>query len=813
MSTNESETIDITPSPRILEVLGEVDMSPEECFAEFIDNSVDEGVEGTPGRGNDEDSGDPLWVAIELPSEHNFKNDYENAEVVIQDNGPGMSREELEKNLRAGYSDKNPIDEMGLFGMGFNIATARLGNRTTVKTTREGDEQWAVTTIDFRDLTSRNEFEVEVEYEDKKDSSTHGTIIQIKRLNEMASSLKKKWKMPETLGDWYSTVLQRENVEIILDGEELDPRPHCTWSRQRCAEVGGEEIPAKTEVQDKVGEGYYCKECWNWIEDQFGEVDSEDPKCLVCDGEGDVVHREQIVWGWLGIQRFFDKEDYGIDLIRNGRVIEKHDKSFFYWENPEGKEEKEYPIDATHWGGRIIGELHIDFVPVSNTKDKFDRSNPRWKKVREAVRGEGPLRPQIASNHGYEEPNRSPLALLYKGFRYGKPPGKKHLVPGDFDEDGNLQGGDNSKAREMAEKFWNGEEEYQDDTKWWELVERAERAQRESSPGSDSNESGDSSGSSTTTDDGGSAGVNLNPEGDAGGVVVGDSSEPDGDQEGEEETTDPDNNGPAVQREFERDEELSGTYGLDDIGEPDIEFNVLRLTEGPLESEPIEVERESWDERTIRYDPGHPFFTDFDNKPIMTVLMEAASTFRTRMDDPGDWRQTRLFSELQEKYCEDQRVSPEGLAARAQDQLRHVKELISREQFDLQGYEVSDDVVEAVREKVLRTVGQGDETVEDLLVSSAYLEYAPHRELVRYFEENPEQFFDGTVWEQSYSTLGSDNLKKRSVDKFAAYLNDVIMLAEEATEVDPSSARPARRIELDRAAQSLRLLEAESATS
>lgn len=812
MSTRE--TIDITPSPRVLEMLGEVDMSPEECFAEFIDNALDEGIEGTPGRGQSGGSEEPLQISIEIPSEYTFKNEYESAEVIIRDNGPGMSKADLEKNVRAGYSDKNPVDEMGLFGMGFNIATARLGNRTTVKTTREGDDQWAVTTIDFRELKDKGDFEVDVEYQDKEDSADHGTIIRISRLNELASSLKKKWKMPQELGDWYSTVLQHENVEIVLDGKELEPRPHCTWNRQRSVEVSGEEIPTRIDIQEKVGEGNYCQECWSWLDDQFGRDGGEEhPECRICGDGGDVVHREQVIWGWLGIQRFYDKEDYGIDLIRNGRIIEKHDKSFFYCEDPEGKSEKEYPLDG-QWGGRIVGELHIDFVPVSNTKDKFDRSNSRWEKVREVVKGKGPIRPKIAKRYGYDEPNRSPLALLNKGYRYAKPPGKKHIVPGKFDKDGHLQGGDNVKPKEMAKKFWDGEDEYQDDSKWWELVERAERAQRESSPESNSSGSASPSGSSSTSaDGGGSTGVNLDPDGSSGSVDVGDGNPAGGDAGSRSEASPvPDDETPSVQQEFEKDEELSGIYGLDDIGEPDLEYKVYRLIDGTLAGEPIKVERHSYKKWTIRYDPGHPFFADFNNEPIMSVLMEVASTFRTRLDDSGNWRHTRLFAALQEKYCDDLRVSPEGLAARAQEQLRRVKASIASEEFLLEDSEVSDDVVEAVREKVLQTAGQGDEAVEDLLASSAYLEYAPHRELVRYFEDHPEQFFEGTVWEQAYSSLGSDELKRRSVNKFVAYLNDVIMLANEATAVDPSSARPARRIELDRAAQSLRLLEAESAS-
>ena len=52
--------------------------------------------------------------------------DTEMARVVVKDNGPGMSIETLEHALKAGWTGNNPLSALGLFGMGFNIATARV---------------------------------------------------------------------------------------------------------------------------------------------------------------------------------------------------------------------------------------------------------------------------------------------------------------------------------------------------------------------------------------------------------------------------------------------------------------------------------------------------------------------------------------------------------------------------------------------------------------------------------------------------------------------------------------------------------------
>ena len=80
----------------------------------------------------------------------------------ITDNGRGMDLDRLNSALRAGWSGNQRYGQLGLFGMGFNIATARLGNVTTVRTTRAGDPEWISVTIDLRKLAAANDFRVPV---------------------------------------------------------------------------------------------------------------------------------------------------------------------------------------------------------------------------------------------------------------------------------------------------------------------------------------------------------------------------------------------------------------------------------------------------------------------------------------------------------------------------------------------------------------------------------------------------------------------------------------------------------------------------
>lgn len=809
MSTQQENTIDITPTPRVLRMLGEIDLPPERCFAEFIDNALDEGIEGKPGRKSADDGGEEMRIEIETPTLYEFDDAHDEARILVRDTGPGMSKEELERNLRAGYSGKDPVDEMGLFGMGFNIATARLGNRTTVRTTRTGDESWAVVTIDFQKLEAQNSYELEVEEENKADSSDHGTEIIIEQLEEVSRTLRRQ-SLDETLGDMYTPVLENENVAIIINGDEITARPHCIWNKERSVEIGNEEFPAYIPIEEKVGDGYYCKNCWTWWEDRFVEPDAEDEtdlSCPACENGGDVDFRDQLVYGWVGIQRFFHESHYGIDLIRNGRVIEKHDKSLFDWENPEtGEMEKEYPIDTTHWGGRIVGELHIDFVPVTNVKDAFRKQNERWKKVREAVRGEGPFRPTYADDYGYE-PNRSPLGRLFKGYRTGNEPGKKRLVPGKVTSDGDVKA-INAEPQEWAEKFWQGDPEYSDDTKWWEAVERAEQTLRDPDPDPDDADSDvtDISQNSDDSNDQSESDTDdfFDPDTDSDELDVDDHNGEDSDDD-----TGPEEDSISEPLETEVDEDNSRKYGLEDIDQPDIKINARKVISGSLDGNPAEVISDSFNERTVRYDPTHDVFTGFGHEPIDAILMEIAGTFLTRMDDKTGWYQSRVYAELKSKYCADDRVTPEALASRAASILQDIGERVAQDEHNLNQYEVTEDIKTDVERNFFKNSDPDGRTIDDLIETSEYLAYAPNEEIIRYFEEHPEQFFDGTIWGRAYSDLSSEALRAQSVNEFLGYLKDARMLAEEALTFELGDANSSQAMELERAAISLRILESE----
>lgn len=452
-------SLDITPSPRLLQVLGDIPLQPWQCLAELVDNSLDELVK-QPDRTVD----DPLVIDIRIVGTGPT-----GTYLEVSDNGLGMSAEELERALRAGHSAKNRYGTLGLFGMGFNIATARLGSITTVSTTQSGSGELLQTTIDFSDIQRRESFSVPLERMQASVNET-GTTVRVLLKRDMAENLRRpatQRTLMSQLGDVYSFLLRdgvpgisvpdmsaRMPASLRFNGEPVTAKLPCIWSDQRSVTSYGQKIAAVQYIDTKLTAATACLDCGYWDRKNGPE------ECEEC-GSRNLDLRERRVWGWLGIQRYIDSTSFGVDFIRYGRKILKQDKSIFTFTDPDTLQtDAEYPIEMPANQGRIVGEIHLDHVPVTYQKNDFDRQSNDWQKAIEIVRGSGPLKPK-----GAREVNDSPLAKLYSAFRRNDP-GLRYLVPGDGTR------ALHTKAREWASLFDKGIPRMLDDGEWYEAARR-----------------------------------------------------------------------------------------------------------------------------------------------------------------------------------------------------------------------------------------------------------------------------------------------------------------------------------------------------
>ena len=764
------DVINVQPHPRLLSVLGDIEFAPWQCIAELVDNSFDEFLRRPLA------SGETATVWVTLPGKRSSPRD---GEVWIKDNAMGMTLEQLNNALRAGWTGNDRYGQLGLFGVGFNIATARLGRLAVVKTALPGQPNWTVVTVDLRAMAAGGHFDLPVTTEPKADPDEHGTEIVIRHLKpEHHDPLSRQQaKIKQILGDVYSYLLEAKGFRLIVDGESVKPRRACVWDESRFVVRNGEKIPAVITIDERLLDRHACMDCGLW-------QDALDGNCADCGGERLEV-RERRIWGWVGIQRYLHATDYGIDFIRNGRKILLRDDSLFRWDDPDdpsGRGEVEYPIEVPR-AGRIVGEIHVDHVRVNYQKNAFEYETPDWKRVVRLLRGEGPLLPKRAVAAGYTAKNTSPLACLHAGYRRNDP-GLNYLIPGD---------GKNAlheRAKEWADRFRKGDPEYQSDEKWYLAAQLHD--QPPAGPSEPVPQPGDILGAKGL----------LAPGVGARGTETGVPSPP-----------------APVKAETEEDRrarwrangsrlpDLEAKFGLPGHGA------ALQVTAwlvhglcitrpGEKGSVPVYIASGKGPKVEVFVDGGHPVFTDFAVDTRDLVVIELAEYLRVR--DRSDRAISAVFYDLKNKCLPDHKIACPFLSNAAGRILSRIREaVLPVVAGNAAGYWslISPDDQSAA-ERLFALEG-GSAAWEDMLSSGEWVDYVPGGGLVRLLSARPEAFLDGRVFRSAHQGLNDPLARKVSTERIVDLLGDVALLAD----------RPARRSpeELQRGRLSCLLLEQELA--
>lgn len=739
-------TFDITPSPKVLKLLGNIEYAPWQCLAELIDNSVDAFVSAYDSQAGF------LYpeVAVSFPTRSRLSDP--DASIVVQDNGPGMTSESLEKAVKAGYSGNDPISKLGLFGMGFNIATARLGRRTEVWTTQRDDDLWTGVAIDFDDLMTRQSFQAPRLTKPKSvaEANYHGTRIEISKLEQskVDEALKAAGKriVREKLSRTYSNVIQKIGLRLTLDGQELPARRFCTWDASRSVnhqELG--EVPAILKLDHNFGPRAYCTTCWVWLE-------TSEKRCPSCASTENLQPRERKVTGWIGLQRYFDEDDYGFDLLRNGRAIVIGDKRhFFEWKSPaDGSVIKEYPIDGAV-GGRFVGEIQMDFVPVTYQKDAFEWDAPEFRLVYEYLHGRGPILPEIAKQAGFGDDPPSPLRRLHGAFRRTHPAGLRNLIPGDAT--GKVL---NREAQDWAALFQAGESAYQDDTKWYEAALLAEEANKRTSRGTRAQ----------------AGTIGTLPFMESGSEAEGEGSSPE--PRAFEPEAEPAGAGDAPDPNLTREYELT-------LGRvtPKLKVESLRIL-GKRGASRFEVGVTAG-HLLFKYAPDHADYVGAKSDPLTDLLTEVAYQLRERAKVPvASFPLTMLADDLREKYFPEKQIVVSQMRPRAKEILDklalHLTATLAKQQ-PIAVELVADDERQELR-SYLQRLRRDPAEFSQLVESGDFPKCLPRSYVPSLVERFPWAFGDGQFFVFPHQNADEEGRRHWLADVLGA-LNDLVWVVSD----------------------------------
>lgn len=762
-------TLDITPTPRILRTLGEIPFQTWQCIAELIDNAIDAYLSDMDGEESDR------RITV------NWSNNSVGATdrtIEIVDAAGGMSIDQLQDAVRAGYTSNDPFNNLGLFGVGFNISTARLGEETTIISTRRGDTDWVGVKIDFQQLIDSKRFDAQIIRTPKNDPNECGTKITIGRIKSgiLTELSTKEADIRRRLELVYAPLLSERDITITVKNKQLRPQMYCAWSESRYVRYNDQNVPARIHIDRVLGFALF-----DVIRNRYLTPD-EAEEYYSAQKEGyafpaHIVEREKRLTGWLGIQRYADPNDFGVDFIRNGRKILISDKSLFQYENPVTLQKNlQYPLElGTSIGGRIVGELNVDYLIPTYQKNDFDRSDIAWVQTVEAICGTGPFLPKSRKDLGFTEPNTSPLCLLVNAYRRVDKGTKCLFAP-------------NNLAKQYAAEFRKGARDYIDDTKWWKAAQ--EEDQKSHTGGGRTTEVNTGNAPSDDISDylGGGR------SGSAEGTSTAGADNGNGPSHANGETA---SNGQEPQETFETstmDDLLSRSNRIQQLTGKNYRFGrgyPLNVRAYELSSGEIKYKGERWAcffqssgiDCDFVYDPTHPLLSQYPITPQMLLLQYLSEKLKARDTLPDI---VAVYAELVAMTMEDARIDRQALQDRASSAFELLREKLSSALRNS-----PEDVVRCIHE----SSGEVEETVANIVQSNPSLlnafqncategygaiEYVPPKTLYRLVDRFPDKVLDGKALATPYLiiNLSDDNATRRaredSKDRVLSYIKDTL---------------------------------------
>ena len=761
-------TLDITPTPRILRTLGEIPFQTWQCVAELIDNSIDAFLsDKTAIPEEDERKIVVTWASDSVATDDRA--------IEVTDNACGMSIEQLQNAVRAGYSSNDPVGNLGLFGMGFNISTARLGEVTTIMTTRRGDSDWVGIKIDFQKLIDTRRFDAPIIHMAKSNPAEHGTKITISRLRHgiLTELPNKENEIRQRLEAIYASLLNNQEIAIYVKGRQLRPRNHCVWSESRYVRYSDQNVSARMMIDRNLGDALFdlSRNCYLTADEaEQYYVDQQEGRDL----PAHIIERGKRLTGWLGIQRYADPNDFGIDFIRNGRKILISDKSLFQYENPiTGQKELQYPLElGTSVGGRIVGELHVDYLLPTYQKHDFDRSDNSGAQTVEAICGVGPFLPKSRKALGFSEQNPSPLCVLVNAFRRVDKGTKCLFAPNDV-------------AKRYAAEFRKGIRDYLDDILWWKAAQ--EEDQKQSTGGARATTSVNTG--ETPSDDISAyiSGTVISPP----QVIVRGNPTDDSQPSSLPVTTPQPVPSPEtskldelIQRAISVSQLSGRNYKFGNTGS--LNVRVYELSRGSIfyrgEKKPCFFQSDGIDCDFV-YDPSHPLLAQYPITAKMLLLQYLSEKLKARDSLPD---LVSVYAELVETTMQEAKIDRQS----RQDRASSAFDLL-REKLAVALRDRAADVVNCVHE----SAGEVEETVTNLIQSNTALltafqsgieegydaiDYVPPKTLYRLIERFPEDVFDGKVLQTPYITINLQDEKAtlrardESKDRALSFIKDAL---------------------------------------
>lgn len=323
-STPVSEgSVSILPGVGILGVLGHLNYEPWFALAEYVDNSL-QSVARCREELEEVDPSFLLEVIITYERENGGR-------LIIEDNAAGIFRSEFDRAFRAA---EIPPDRSGLseFGMGMKSASIWFAKNWKVETTSVGDPNAYVVEFDMQSVLTDKVDRLKITRKDAP-VKAHYTRVELWNLNQFLPG-RTLGKVRDHLREIYRVFLREGRLRLHVAGQEMSYTPPAVLHAPDFREVDVDDAGNAADVHE-------------WRKTISFELN-----------DGVLVH------GWAAIRAEGRTSGNGLSLFRRERVILGTSEKPF-------RPPRVYGQPNSYRSQRLFGELTLEGLPVSHTKDGF----------------------------------------------------------------------------------------------------------------------------------------------------------------------------------------------------------------------------------------------------------------------------------------------------------------------------------------------------------------------------------------------------------------------------------------------------------